>query len=216
MLKIPLSCLAVGLALACSPASAVETTFTGFTDGCFGLACAPTSNPAPTSISLAGLTYTNSTFNVTTSGGFVSIGSAPGTPNLDNLGSFSLSGDPFSYNGQHFSLLVSFTAPVGTSPTTALFTDNITGSVTSIGNGGVFIDFDNAPQHFTFGNGGSFDFFLNDVSVTAGSTVAVSGTIISQIAAIPEASTWAMMVLGFAGIGLLGYRRRAQGTVRLM
>jgi hypothetical protein len=29
--------------------------------------------------------------------------------------------------------------------------------------------------------------------------------------AIPEASTWAMMVLGFLGVGLVAYRRRGQG-----
>jgi hypothetical protein len=26
--------------------------------------------------------------------------------------------------------------------------------------------------------------------------------------AVPEASTWAMMILGFAGVGVLAYRRR--------
>ena len=29
--------------------------------------------------------------------------------------------------------------------------------------------------------------------------------------AVPEASTWAMMILGFAGIGVLAYRRRRNG-----
>jgi hypothetical protein len=34
--------------------------------------------------------------------------------------------------------------------------------------------------------------------------------------AVPEASTWAMMVLGFFGVGFLAYRRKSQGTaVRL-
>ena len=33
--------------------------------------------------------------------------------------------------------------------------------------------------------------------------------------AVPEPSTWAMMVLGFFGIGFLTYRRRNQGRVRL-
>jgi hypothetical protein len=28
---------------------------------------------------------------------------------------------------------------------------------------------------------------------------------------VPEASTWAMMILGFAGVGFLAYRRRGQG-----
>jgi hypothetical protein len=33
----------------------------------------------------------------------------------------------------------------------------------------------------------------------------------AQISAVPEPSTWAMMILGFAGVGLLAYRRRGQG-----
>jgi hypothetical protein len=34
--------------------------------------------------------------------------------------------------------------------------------------------------------------------------------------AIPEPSTWAMMILGFAGVGLLAYRRRGQPSLRLV
>lgn len=212
--------LAAGLtvaALLSSPANAVEVTFTGYTNGCFGAGCVPAANPAPSSLTLpgSGLTYTNSTFDVTTAGGFVSIGAAPGTPNNDNLGSFTLSGTPFVYNGNNFNLLVSFTAPPGTNPSSALFTDSIIGTVTSNSNGGVFINFDNTPQHFTFA-GGSFDFFVNDLSVTAGESVAVTGTITAQIAAVPEPSTWAMMILGFAGVGFMAYRRRNnQAGIRL-
>jgi hypothetical protein len=33
---------------------------------------------------------------------------------------------------------------------------------------------------------------------------------ISEIAAVPEASTWAMMLLGFMGVGFLAYRRKHQ------
>jgi len=32
-----------------------------------------------------------------------------------------------------------------------------------------------------------------------------------NVAPVPEASTWAMMLLGFAGVGFLAYRRRGQG-----
>jgi len=34
---------------------------------------------------------------------------------------------------------------------------------------------------------------------------------ISAISAIPEPSTWAMMILGFAGIGFMAYRKRREG-----
>jgi hypothetical protein len=33
-----------------------------------------------------------------------------------------------------------------------------------------------------------------------------------QVAAVPEPSTWAMMILGFFGIGFMAYRRRNQST----
>jgi hypothetical protein len=32
-----------------------------------------------------------------------------------------------------------------------------------------------------------------------------------NVAPVPEAPTWAMMILGFAGVGFLAYRRRGQG-----
>ncbi len=32
-----------------------------------------------------------------------------------------------------------------------------------------------------------------------------------HISAVPEPSTWAMMVLGFAGVGFMAYRRRSNG-----
>lgn len=33
------------------------------------------------------------------------------------------------------------------------------------------------------------------------------------VSGVPEASTWAMMILGFVGVGFLGYRRQANATV---
>jgi hypothetical protein len=33
------------------------------------------------------------------------------------------------------------------------------------------------------------------------------GIVITQVAAVPEPSTWAMLLLGFCGLGFLGYRR---------
>jgi len=30
------------------------------------------------------------------------------------------------------------------------------------------------------------------------------------VAAVPEPSTWAMMILGFAGVGFMAYRRKAK------
>jgi PEP-CTERM motif len=38
---------------------------------------------------------------------------------------------------------------------------------------------------------------------------------ITGVPAVPEPSTWAMMVLGFAGIGFMAYRRKSRGALRL-
>jgi PEP-CTERM motif-containing protein len=51
----------------------------------------------------------------------------------------------------------------------------------------------------TFGNGGGFTGFVDASSAVV-------------VAAVPEPSTWAMMILGFCGIGAMTYRRRKQST----
>jgi len=38
----------------------------------------------------------------------------------------------------------------------------------------------------------------------------------SVASAIPEPSTWAMMILGFFGVGFMAYRRKGQATLRLV
>ena len=38
---------------------------------------------------------------------------------------------------------------------------------------------------------------------------------VETIAAVPEPTTWAMLVLGFAGVGFMAYRRRGQAPLRL-
>jgi hypothetical protein len=44
----------------------------------------------------------------------------------------------------------------------------------------------------------------------------VNDMVYSAAAATPEPSTWAMMILGFAGIGFMAYRRKQNGqTLRL-
>ncbi len=97
-----------------------------------------------------------------------------------------------------------------------LVKDLIVGTVETTG-GGIFIDFDNTPKLFTY-DGGSFLFSVNDVSLTAGlessNSVPFSGQIV--VTAVPEASTWAMMILGFAGLGFLAHRRRNAALTRAM
>ena len=59
-------------------------------------------------------------------------------------------------------------------------------------------------------------FFAADVSNPRGGTGAVASALSTEInllTAVPEPSTWAMMILGFAGVGFMAYRRKRSGRV---
>jgi hypothetical protein len=40
-------------------------------------------------------------------------------------------------------------------------------------------------------------------------------TVSEHVGAVPEPSTWAMMLLGFAGVGFAAYRKRKNGTLAM-
>jgi hypothetical protein len=76
--------------------------------------------------------------------------------------------------------------------------------------------FQHVVLDFTTTIAGSLTFAAyNPVNPGQGTNV---GPILDNIvlaSAVPEASTWAMMILGFAGIGFFAYRRKAQPASRL-
>ena len=51
------------------------------------------------------------------------------------------------------------------------------------------------------------NYYLN-IAGNAGSTAGYGGNL-AAVAAVPEPATWAMMLLGFAGVGFMAYRRRS-------
>ena len=50
----------------------------------------------------------------------------------------------------------------------------------------------------------------NDISEIGPGGFGVGTMVVTEIAAIPEPSTWAMMILGFCGLSFLAHRRRNQ------
>jgi len=46
--------------------------------------------------------------------------------------------------------------------------------------------------------------------VNPGYTLVLSDNVGNTVGAVPEPSTWAMLILGFAGIGFMAYRRKSK------
>jgi len=167
------------------------------TNGCFGASCTPALTSTSHNLKFTGLDNAHFSLPAANVATEISLGSF----SLRNTGLFN----PYAFLGDTLKLEVSFGSPISTTINpTAL----VTGVITAIG-GLVYIDFN--AQEFNFG-GGTFKLDIHDVLLTTSlfnrtDTDPLTGTLTIS-SAVPEPSTWAMMVLGFAGLGFLAHRRR--------
>jgi hypothetical protein len=190
--------------------------FQGSTTGCFYTSSESSCVPGASS-TLYYLNYVGSTFNVNSDTyGFASIGASPNSPNVDNLGSFSLGGTAANYNGSSFLLNVVFSLPTITS-SPSLFSAAVKGSVTAVAGGGVKINFDPSTQIFDFTSGeeaGQFELSVNNVSFTPGtSPVSLTGDIqVSNVTATPEPATTALLATGLFGLIPMVRNRRKKSV----
>jgi hypothetical protein len=135
----------------------------------------------------------------------------PGSFNFSDTFSFSIGGTaPAMTDSQVSTFLllnsqnISFQATTGC-PNCGIFVDNNTNPLFRY----VQTQFDPLPETFALNpvvlSAGPHTIFVNGTLL--GPTGSYSGTI--NVAPVPEPATWAMMLLGFAGVGMAVRRRRS-------
>ena len=178
-----------------------NTTVTGFT-GSNGLIVQGSALPfGPTTLTNLGDSFTTAVLTIGTPEGSVNLfeDTTPRQVSVD------------------FAFLNPLDASGGlvTGSTVGFFTLSLFGSCGAIAGGCGSVDWSNTPTIFNFGTGGSFSVLLQDATFTTPGTARVNGTFTYLTAAVPEPSTWAMMLLGFGAVGFAMRRRRTPTLVQV-
>lgn len=226
-----------------SPASAVTVTGTGSgtfnlnppgSNDCNGCSLSNTGGGTNNVLDMSGRNNSTLTANLINF-------SVPTNTNDTLIGSLTWVNRASTNSDQNFNVLytytLAFSAPGGTITSDfQAFTVNIQQTVNSAGD--LIFNLSNATLgglgpfnlngvtvsdiHFGLASGTSGTYNTGNGNWTNPDPSTQNGQFISQLniyadftAAVPEPSTWAMMILGFAGVGFMAYRRRNEGSLRL-
>jgi hypothetical protein len=186
----------LAMSAAAATAASAQINFVGTSTGCFGAACVPGG-----SATLQGLVFTGGQFNTTTDAN----GLAPVGGLNNNFGTLSLSSTPnFNYNGQVFTLALSFVQP-GTATTS--FNATLSGVVQQTNQGVLLVFNPSSNNNVLFSNGLTANVSIsNPIGVNAENPAQqISGAIQSTV---PEPATVVLMGSGLAALGFFGARRK--------
>jgi hypothetical protein len=147
-------------------------------------------------------------FDVDTSVGLEHVLNLTGYPD-GAISNVSISAFGFSFSAADIVDFV-FLDPQPTSPALVSLEDLQSGATPSIG-----ISFQNGTAQFTFGSvqcGRNDCIIPNDLAFASGDGTlfaqgSFSASVVAATPTVPEPSTWGMLLLGFAGLGLAGYRQ---------
>jgi hypothetical protein len=130
-------------------------------------------------------------------GSFTVVTPTPST-SFDTVANGLLTGMSFTIDGMIFNLANSTSAGVGFN-NTGPSTPEVINTINYTGQNNSFV--------FQLSAGG-FGYSFSD---SANPALNSRGTIVATLApAVPEPSTWAMMILGFCGLGFMAYRRTSK------
>jgi hypothetical protein len=197
--------------MASTTANASVIDFAGSTTGCFGAGC----TNFKTTTTDHNLSFSGAAFNESITSPATSAAVTLGSFTLTNTGFFN----PHFFNNETFDLKVSFTSPSNAGGSINFLAD-VTGLITVVGG---FVNVDFNPSKVSFGSN-SYVLDVNDIlllttlfngkekeSLTGTINLAAPQVGPSQTSAVPEPSTWAMLMIGFAALGFWG--RRSVGAM---
>ena len=100
--------------------------------------------------------------------------------------------------------------------TTELTNQLITDAANGVGGSGIVFGLDTtqAAALDAFGPGIVLALSASFTNAQGGNDV-IQAVQLTSVGAVPEPATWAMLILGFTGVGFMAYRRSRQDTLRL-